>query len=246
MSMISCSTAAALAGACLALTGCAVGDGPAPPAPGKVRVVPPDARFDGKSYSEWAGAFWKWALELPLEGHPFNTCERDLSAGQSGKVWFWAAPDSCRGPIAATLTPGKALFLTIRDVETSSLEDPPFHGDTEAEQRANSRWLADHIVGVFCIIDGKPVRHLSDFRFSTPQVRFTAPSPWIFGATGGAGTSVGDGYYLLLHPLPRGRHTIHYGGTFHFEAGELGPDAVDLVKDITIDLTVGKADVPAI
>jgi hypothetical protein len=174
-------------------------------------VVPPDARFDGKSYSEWAGAFWKWALELPLEGHPFNTCERDLSAGQSGKVWFWAAPDSCRGPIAATLTPGKALFLTIRDVETSSLEDPPFHGDTEAEQRANSRWLADHIVRVFCIIDGKPVRHLSDFRFSTPQVRFTAPSPWIFGATGGAGTSVGDGYYLLLHPLPRGRHTIHYG-----------------------------------
>jgi hypothetical protein len=246
MHKIVSSTAAVIAGACVALAGCAVGHGRPPPGPDKVRVVPPDARFDGRTYSEWVGAFWKWALELPLEGHPFNTCVRDLSAGQSGPVWYWSAPDSCPGPIAATLPAGKALFLTIRDVETSSLEDPPFHGDTEAEQRANSKWFADHIVRVFCIIDGKPVRSLSEFRFAGPQIRFTAPSPWIFGTTGGVGTSVGDGYYLLLHPLPKGRHTIHYGGTFHFDAGELGPDPVDLVKDITIDLTVGKAGASAI
>lgn len=206
-----------------------------------VEVVPPNVRFLGKTYSEWAGAFWKWALELPLEGHPFTTCGvRDLSVGQSGKMWYWGAPDSCHGPILAKLPLGKAFFLSIRDVETSSLEDPPFHGDTEAEQRANSKWFADHIVNVFCIIDGKPVRHLRAFRFSTPQIRFTAPTPWIFGSTGGRGTSVGDGYYLILEPLPQGRHTIHYGGTFHFDAGELGPDPIDLVKDITIDLRVGQ------
>jgi hypothetical protein len=146
--------------------------------------------------------------------------------------------DSCPGPIAATLPVGKAFFLSIRDVETSSLEDPPFHGDTEAEQRANSRFWADHIVNVFCIIDGMPVRNINAFRFSTPQIRFTAPTPWIFGSTGGTGTSVGDGYYLMLDRLSRGKHTIHYGGTFHFDAGEIGPDPVDLVKDITIDLTV--------
>jgi hypothetical protein len=227
------STAAIIAAASLILSACSI-----PPKPAYVHIVPPGAKYHGKTYGEWAGAFWKWALELPLEGHPFTTCERDFSKNQSGKVWYWSAPDSCPGPIAATLPVGKAFFLSIRDVETSSLEDPPFHGDTEAEQRANSRFWADHIVNVFCIIDGMPVRNINAFRFSTPQIRFTAPTPWIFGSTGGTGTSVGDGYYLMLDRLSRGKHTIHYGGTFHFDAGEIGPDPVDLVKDITIDLTV--------
>jgi hypothetical protein len=226
-------TAAIAAAAFCMLSGCATTN----PNRG---VVPPDARFDGKTYSEWAGASWKWALELPVDGHPFSTCDRDLSAGQSGKVWYWAAPFSCPAPIAATLAPGKALFLTLTDVETSSLEDPPFHGDTEQEQRANSKWLANHIVEVFCFIDGKPVRHLRAYRFSNPQIHFTAPTPWIYGSTGGPGTSVGDGYYLMLKPMPEGKHRIHYGGSFHFNAGELGPEPVDIVQDIIIDLTVGQ------
>jgi hypothetical protein len=28
----------------------------------------------------------------------------------------------------------------------------------------------------------------------------------------------------MLHPLSKRHHTIHYGGTFHFDAGELGND----------------------
>lgn len=206
----------------------------------KPHVVPPDATYRGHTYPEWAASFWKWALELPVAGHPFLECTKDLSAGQSGNVWYWAAPDgpaTCKG---VKLPPGTALFLSIRDVETSSLEEPPFYGATEGEQRANSRFFADHIVDVFCIIDGVPVKNLRAYRFSSPQIQFTAPTPWIFGETGGTGTSVGDGYYIMLEPLPKGKHIIHYGGTFHFEAGELGPDPVDLPKDIIIELTVGK------
>lgn len=216
----------------------AVPQGDVPVTNARVDIVLPSVKFHGKTYAQWAGAFWKWALELPLDGHPFTTCRRDFSEGQSGSVWFWSAPDSCPDHIKATLPQGTALFLTIRDIETSSLEDPPFHGDTEAEQRANSKWFADHIVNLFCIIDGTPVTNVRSFRFSTPQIRFTAPTPWIFGMTGGRGTSVGDGYYLMLNNLSKGKHTIHYGGTFHFDAGELGPDPIDLVKDITIDLWV--------
>jgi len=206
----------------------------------RTQIVPPGAKFHGKTYGEWAASFWQWSLALPLEGHPFlDTPEYNFSAGQSGSVWYWSSPD---GPITRTVTlpEGKALFLTIRDVETSTLEDPPFFGATEADQRANSTWFADHIVNVFCIIDGQPVHHLEEYRFSTPQFEFTAPTPWIFANVGGTGTSVGEGYFLMLPNLSRGKHIIHYGGTFHFEAGELGPDPLDLPHDVTIDLTVGK------
>jgi len=210
----------------------------------KVKIFPPHSHPYGKSYAEWNAAFWQWSLALPVEGHPFlDTPEFDFSAGQSGKVWFVGAPD---GPITrqVTLPEGKALFLTIRDVETSTLEEPPFFGATEEEQRANSEWFADRIVDVFCIIDGVPVRNLQAYRFSSPQFEFTAPTPWIFGATGGTGTAVGDGYFLMIE-LPRGKHTIHFGGTFRFsaeDAAELGwgDEGFDLPHDVTIEVTVGK------
>jgi hypothetical protein len=203
----------------------------------EVVIVPPSAKYHGKTYGEWAAAFWQYAFALPLEVHPFlDTPEYNFSAGQSGAVWFWSSPD---GPITRTVTlpEGKGLFLTIRDVDTSTLEEAPFYGATEADQRANSKWFADHIVNVFCVIDGVPVSNLQNYRFSTPQFECTAPTPWIFGTTGGVGRAVGDGYFLMLD-LPKGSHTIHYGGTFRFAAGELIDVPLDLPHDVTIQVTV--------
>src|SRR5437879_4304036 len=112
---------AALLALLLSLVGSAVA-GPAT----TVRVVPPTATFQGKSYGQWAASFWQWMMGLPLAGHPATDDPNfNFSAGQSGPVWYWAAPD---GPITrrVTLPADTALFLTIRDVETSTLEDPPF------------------------------------------------------------------------------------------------------------------------
>jgi hypothetical protein len=139
---------------------------------------------------------------------------------------------------AVTLPAGKALFLTIRDVETSSLEEPPFYGATEEEQRASSNWFADHIVEVYCEINGVPVPNLWDYRVESPQFEFTAPTPWIWGATGGKATAVSDGYFVMVE-LPKGHHTIHFGGTYHFDAGELLDVPIDLPHDVTLDITVG-------
>ncbi len=203
-----------------------------------VTIIPPDAKYRGKTYPEWSAAFWQWSLALPVEGHPFLTEEIDFSAGQKGGVWFWGAPD---GPFTRhiTMPPGKALFLTIRDVETSTLEEAPFFGATEEEQRANSVWFGDRIVDVTVTINGVPVPNLENFRFTSPQFTFTAPTPWVFGDVGGTGTAVSDGYFLMLE-LPKGHHTIHYTGTFRFAAGELDDEAFDLPHEATIEVTIGK------
>jgi hypothetical protein len=76
-----------------------------------VAIVPPNAKFHGKTYPEWAAAFWQYAFPLPVEGHPFLAGPNDdFSAGQSGSVWFWSAPD---GPMTRTvrMPAGKALFF---------------------------------------------------------------------------------------------------------------------------------------
>jgi hypothetical protein len=208
----------------------------------------PNAHPYGRSYGEWAAAFWQYAFARPVEGHPFlDTPEYDFAAGQSGKVWFWSAPDTAAdgSPLVreVSIPKGAALFLTIRDVDVSSLEDPPFFGATEDEQRAGADFFADHIVDVSVAIDGQPVEDVAAYRFSTPQFTFEAPTPWIFGATGGPGTAVGDGYFMMIKPLPVGRHVIEYSGTFHFDPGELGEDQtdpLDLPHSGTIILNVVK------
>ena len=103
-----------------------------------------------------------------------------------------------------------------------------------------ANWFADHIVDVSVTIDGVPVENIEDYRFETPQFSFDAPTPWIFGDTGGSATAVGDGYFLMLKPLSPGTHTIHYSGTFHFDAGELIDEPLDLPHEGTIVLTVVK------
>ena len=206
------------------------------------QIFAPDSEPYGSSYSEWEAAFWKWALELPLKGHPFNddAPNYDFSAHQSGRVWFWSAPEEVFTR-TATMPEGVAIFLTTLDVECSSLEAPPFHGDTEDQQRMCAEFWADHIEDVFVIIDGVEVKNVADYRVAGEQITFTAPTPWVFGDVGGTGTSVGDGYYFMIKPLKPGHHTIEYGGRFHFQAGELGnPEPFDLVKDVTIQLTVVK------
>ena len=126
--------------------------------------------------------------------------------------------------------------MGVINAEASDLEGL---GSTEAEQRATAEFLADHIVvSPFCTIDGVAVANILSYRVPSPQFTFTAPTPWIFGDTGGAGTSVGDGYFLMLAPLAVGQHTLHFGGAFHFAVAEGDPFDFDASLDMTYHLTV--------
>ena len=195
-------------------------------------VFPPNSKPYGKSYGEWSARASQWAFNLPVEGHPFLGCPEPADAGQSGPVWFLAAgPAECSGAVPV----GKALFFPLANTDCSTLEDPPFHGDTEAEQRECAKFWADHIVeaSLFCEIDGVPATNLAIYRAVSPQFAFTAPTPWVFGAVGGQGTAVVDGYSLMLSPLSKGAHTIHFGGAFHFSVADGDPFDADFGFDTT-------------
>ncbi len=201
---------------------------------GNPGVIPPNARPYGLTYAQWSAKWFQWGLSLPVAGHPFNGCPSPPDAGQSGPVWFLAGgPTEC----AITVPVGKAVFFPLVTAECSDLEGL---GGTEADQRACANFFADHIVvsSLFCEIDGVPVNNLARYRFASPQFNFTAPTPWVFGAVGGTGTSVGDGYYLMLHPLSKGDHTIRFGGAFHFSVAEGDPFDLDFGIDTTYHLTI--------
>ena len=205
-------------------------------------VVPPgDSRLNGKTYAQWAAAWWQWALEMPLISsagaiHPWkDSSQFDVTQAQTSNVWFLAAPfgtnqRSCIIPV------GKALFFPLFCVESSSIEEAPFYGATADDQAAIAQYWAGHAVDLFCEIDGIPLANLAAYRVHSPQIDITVPAPWILGASGGRGTSSGDGYFLFLAPLPPGPHTIRFGGAFRLTKAK---DGLDLHEglDMTYHLT---------
>jgi hypothetical protein len=193
-------------------------------------VLPPWSSPFGHSYGEWSAAFWQWFMEHPMTGHPgIDSPAFDVRSGQSGKVWFLAPPF---GTVERTvhIPSGKALFVALANAEASSLEGSA----TGADQRATATWTAAHIVSVSCSVDRTSVRNIAAYRVQSPQFSFTAPDPWIFSpAPGGEGTSVADGYYVMLTPFSRGAHTIQLTGAFHFAIAEGDPFDGDFSFDVT-------------
>jgi hypothetical protein len=210
--------------------------------PANAPVYPTTAKLFGKSYAQWSAQWWKWALARPVEGHPFSEPGFDCNSannGQSGPVWFLAL-SALEDPLverSCTIPADKAVFIGLANAECSDLEGL---GATAAEQRDCAKFFADHIVvsSLFCTIDGQAVANLDAFRFLSPQFTFSAPTPWIFGNTGGTGTAVSDGYFLMLRPLSSGSHTLRCGGAFHFSVAEGDPFDADFGFGNTYHLTV--------
>lgn len=197
-------------------------------------VLPPDSRSHGSSYSEWSAAYWQWLFSLPVDGHPgSDSPDFDVTEGQSGRVWFLTGPFG-KVERNVTIPAGTTLFIAIINVDASTLEEPPFYGATAAEQLAIANAFADYITDLSFTVDGKSIANMGDFRVASPQFSFTAPSPWIFGATGGNGQATGAGYFVMLAPLSAGAHTVHYTGAFKFSEAPEDYIGVDMTYHINV------------
>ena len=79
----------------------------------------------------------------------------------------------------------------------------------EAQLRACAQSFVKN--AAFCEIDGRPVVNLENFHFTTSLFNFTVPDNNVLGTPAGSGQGVDDGLYVMVPPLPVGRHTIHFG-----------------------------------
>lgn len=205
-----------------------------PPAP----VAPSSSSPFGQSYSEWSARWWQWAFSLPVDGHPlFDTA--DCSEGQSDGVWFLGGTFNAIGDGTLVVgeadrdcivPPGTALFFPIINAECDNLLIPDA---TEAELRDCANDLGDHVVSVEAFVDGAEVDHLGLFRFDSALFPFgPLPDNNLFGSPEGTtGVAVGDGYYLMLRPLSRGTHLIHFEARIVFTLAEDGFD-FEFIQDI--------------
>jgi hypothetical protein len=180
----------------------------------RLRIISPRAKYQGRSYGEWTALWWRWAINLPVEGHPFfdpAACDE----GQHGPVWFLTGTFGEPAHRECTVPAGKAILFPILNAECSTVEPPPFFGSNEAELRQCADDFMDPATGLSASLDGREVRHLRSFRMQSPLFQVNYPESNILGVPGpGSALSVSDGYWILLEPPGEGDYTIHFAGMF--------------------------------
>ena len=183
---------------------------------------------NGHKYAELSAEWWQWAFSFPAADVPFlNTGGPvDISAHQSGHVWFLAgANNGLTEPRTGEVPAGTSLFLPlvnfVNDYPCPSefgFEPPPGETLEHFLQRTGNEALDFFVpdpTTLFAEIDGVPLKSLSVYRATSDLFHFTAdPALSTFldpCITGSVQDGVSIGYWLLLAPLTPGIHTLHFG-----------------------------------
>ncbi len=199
------------------------------------RIAPIQSTPDGKTYGQWAAAWWKWALKIPANNHPLNS--GDCSIGQKGQVWFLGGrlPGSDDKPIKrhCQVPEGTRLFFPL--VNSSWLAFPL----GTPPDRTDEPSLRSSVCGPLpkkaeVSINGISVKHPTQYFEESSVFEAYLPSNDIVGIDDfqipdGRIVGVDIGYYIFLKDLRPGTHTIKW----KVPKGDCTP-----AQDISYNITV--------
>jgi hypothetical protein len=173
---------------------------------------------------EFAAAWTQWAYSKPepespliggYEGGP--RCDGTPVSPTPGNTWFLAGTVGTRGtPVeetvrTCTMPVGTRLFFPV--VNASFFITEP----NENEQIARD-FVTDFIdavekdpdLTIEVTVDGKEINSNRIVRAQTPFFGLTFEEGNIFGVPPGEYTTISDGLWVTLPPLPPGEHAIHF------------------------------------
>jgi hypothetical protein len=197
-------------------------------------IVPRDSSLYGNTYGEWGARWMQWAFSIPVDRSPIaDTTGGHCGELQSGPVWFLAGTFGT-GPVTRScmVPAGKALFfpLVATTFGAGVFDCEPTVPGTLCNLAALRVSAGAPLDGatLSATLDGNTIRHLRDQRVQLPAMTLTYPPDGVFGAAAGTySPNVGDGYWLMVAPLSRGAHTLHFRA-----------EVPGFVADVTYHLTV--------
>jgi hypothetical protein len=199
------------------------------------KVFPPSAHPYGMSYTEWTEIWLQQFMSYDCATVPWVHPENTLFYS-NGPVYILAGIAEPNGSVNITVPHGKALLFPMVNFwwDLCPGELPP--GMTPEEYLIpNVETLLTYIDvnSLHVTIDGDAVSNLPSYKFLTGVFDFTGNielagclDPCV---TGSSQPVVMGGYYIMLKPLSKGQHTVHY----HMEI-----PIWDAVQDGTYNITV--------
>ena len=153
-------------------------------------AYPPNAKVAGKTYGEWAAAWWQWAFSIPAADHPLLV--DSLAAGdrcdvdQPKQVFFLGGVFNVSGEAerSCTIRPGTTLFFPIFNFEADNyLCVNPDTNFEVSDLRDLAKANIDTATNLALEVDGKAV-DMSRNRFTSPTFAVTLPEDNLLQAVG--------------------------------------------------------------
>lgn len=202
----------------------------------RIGPLPPELGVDGIDQPELTARWWRWALHAPIAPYldpDGRLCDYD----QGGPVWFLAGTDGSGTVRRRCVVPnGKYLLLPVINMVYMQVEPTREHpyrlscAKLQAKASANN----DNLISAVVLVDGVAVQDVRRYRVQTPHC-FPLTVDESGKATDGALLAASDGYWLLLPPLPAGRHVIVVGANYGSKDRPYG----HMLQDFEYDLDVG-------
>jgi hypothetical protein len=188
-------------------------------------------RVQGKTYPQWARAFFQWAYGIRKDRNPITDQTGEFAAeGQAGPVWFLAGNLGGKTVRKVSIPANKPVFFPI----VYSFPHPDTVTDDEAMQ-LRAKALADRVTEMEAGLDNRPIEDVKQYRVATGTFLLTFParrSQTVHPALVGTQKLAANGYWIMLRPLPAGDHTLRI-------KGKVGPaDAPLYEEDITYHMAI--------
>lgn len=169
-------------------------------------VVPPAQAVDDRTQQMWSVRWWQWAASFGSAESPVaDITGEKCAAGQQGEVFFLAGTyrphpiqRECRVPA------GKHLFFPL--VNYVVMPDGGLGSGCESVVNT-ARHMTDAPLTLLAELDGNPLAQLRGHRQASEGCFNIA------ARRGGTRmNAASNGYWVMLKPLPKGRHRLRIGG----------------------------------
>lgn len=197
-------------------------------------AYPPGSSVKGRSMGELTTEWWQWAMAFPDDVSPVHDLSgANCGIGQSGAVWFLAGGfGSSKIRRVCSVPDGKTLLFPLINMAYWPRKNNLSYTCDQAKVSAalNNETALD----LFAEVDGVAVDGLKQHRVTSEKcfnVFARIPSSQ---RSYNAYPSASDGYWLVLKPLPKGRHILKFGGKYNRNSSAYGR----MVQDIEYELIV--------
>ncbi len=203
------------------------------------QIIPVNANAYGNTYGEWSGRWWQWLLSIPEATNPnLDTTGANCDQKQAGPVWFLAGAFSSTTVTRTCTVPArKALFFPIVNglFGAAAGDCKPTNPQVEcniADLRVMDAAALDPVI-LTASIDDQSLANLRRQRVQSPVLTITFPAGAVFGSNAGTfAPNVSDGYWLMVPPLPAGRHTIRFKGVI--SGGPFSGTVIEVTYRLTV------------
>lgn len=169
-------------------------------------VFSKDSSPYGIPYGEWLAKWWNWTLSIPAAQHPRDDYTPEKCAvNQEGPVWFLADQLGGREERTCTIPSGRIILIPLL-VGECDYSIPELKSDDDLRRCA----MAGNEYGVIeATINGTKLKNLKQYRTQSGFFNTTIVEGNIYEAPSGTFRAFADGFFVLLEPLPPGKHDVN-------------------------------------